>query len=961
MSEHAAQQHAPVDTPGDDPALSGPFPLADILRRDAAGQALGRNGGTIRIEGAQLLANDLAPASRTPLTIAAVGDTVGGRAELAADGAVLFTPEPRFDGMMSFRYRLAGTETSANVTLHTDDLPAEPLLGLAWHLQHAAVLPVWHDYSGKGVAIGQFEIGNRNAPGLADLRHAELAPAVDPAGMPAALADGPPSEHATGVAGVMVAANDGKGSVGVAFNARLTGYSLRREPGNLDALQGMQDVDIANHSWSFQRPFDTAYRGAVDTLYRSAATAGRGGLGTVIVCAAGNQRAGGGSAQGSLSNNNRFAIQVGGLVAPADRDAAVITERFSNPGASLLVSAPGSGIVSTLPMADADGPGAPAPHGVFHGTSFAAPIVSGVAALMLEANPALGYRDVQQILAYSARRVDDPGTTWQINGAGNWNGGGLHVSHDYGFGQVDARAAVRLAESWQAQQTEATLACREAGSAALGLTMPGGSCGETALALDDGLRIEHVDVEIDAGFGQLGDLGISLVAPDGTESVLLDRPGKALGSDATDRGDARHEPLRYTLTSTRHWGENSGGTWRLRIDAAAGAAPVTLNRWHLRAFGAPASADGQQIYTDEFATEAGHRQRVADGTHTLNAAAVHADGTIDLQRGSATIAGRALAIDAPGRVRRMVGGDGDDLLRAGDAGHQLEGGRGRNRLEGGAGSDLFVVRHHGHSFDTILNFDAAQGDRIALIGFAGKRFEDLCLSQQGDDVLVALSATQGVLLKNQSLAAIGAGQFDFIERPQPAPGLRVRQSLPPAATEPSRVVYLDGAVTGFTLDRQGIAFTGTTYQGDSTPNRFVVRQHGRGNFSNTLLGFKNGIDKIDVSALGISDQAELGISRVNMNHLRGCNVYNKGVQDWRRPRNLVFLPGVDAGQIDGNDFTFAGKAGATIETQGARLASQRLVQAMAAFAPATASPLDSASETRLSVPVTLAPSPDLAR
>lgn len=961
MSAYPAQQPLHADAPGDDPGLAGPYPLADTLGLDAAGRALDRDGGTIRIDGAQLLANDLALASRTPLAIAAVGDAVGGRVELADDGAVLFTPAPGFDGLMRFHYRLAGSDARAAVTLRSADLPAEPLLDQAWHLQDAAVLPVWRDYTGKGVRIGQFEAGDSGGPGLPDLRHPELLPAVDPAGASAATATGALSEHATGVAGVMVAANDGKGSLGVAFDARLHGYSLGAEPGNLDTLGSMADVDIANHSWSFQVPFDSTFRGTVDALYRSAAATGRGGLGTVIVCAAGNQRASGGSAQGSPSNNNRYAIQVAGLPAPTDQDTAVLTERFSNPGASLLVSAPSSRIVSTAPLAAADGQAPADTHGLFHGTSFAAPIVSGVAALMLEANPSLGYRDVQQILAYSARRVDDPGTVWQVNGAGNWNGGGLHVSHDYGFGRVDARAAVRLAESWTTQQTEADLVRRDAHSGAPGLTVAGGDSRETALRLEDGLRIEHVEVDIDAGFGRLGDLGVTLVAPDGTESVLLDRPGKAPGSSAADRGDDRSEPLRYTLTSTRHWGERSGGEWRLRLTSADGGAPVTLNRWSLRTVGAPETAGEAQIYTDEFATAGGDRLTVADGTHTLNAAAVHAGSTIDLRQGSATIAGRALTLRTPERIRRLVGGDGDDHLTAGNAGHQLEGGRGRNRLEGGAGSDLFVVRRHGPSFDTIVGFEAAGGDRIALVGFAGKRFEDLCLSQQGDDVLVALSATQGVLLKNQSLAAIGAGQFNFVERPQPAPGLLARQSLRPAASEPPRVVYLDGAVTGFTLNRQGIHFTGTTYQGDSTPNRFVVRQHGRGNFSNTLLGFKDGVDRIDVSALGITDRAELGVARVNMNNLRGCNVFNKGIQDWRKPRNLVFLPGVDAGRIDGDDFIFAGRPAAATEAQSARLASQRLVQAMAAFAPATAAPLDSASEARLSTPVVLAPSPELSR
>jgi hypothetical protein len=37
---------------------------------------------------------------------------------------------------------------------------------------------------------------------------------------------------------------------------------------------------------------------------------------------------------------------------------------------------------------------------------------------------------------------------WQFNAADTWNGGGLHFSNDYGYGLVDALAAVRLAETW---------------------------------------------------------------------------------------------------------------------------------------------------------------------------------------------------------------------------------------------------------------------------------------------------------------------------------------------------------------------------------------------------------------------------------------------------------------------------------------------------------------------------------
>ena len=67
---------------------------------------------------------------------------------------------------------------------------------------------------------------------------------------------------------------------------------------------------------------------------------------------------------------------------------------------------------------------------------------------MLEANPDLGYRDVQKILAYSAWHPD-AGTIWSSNQSQTVNLTGMRFNDDLGFGVIDARAAVRLAETWQ--------------------------------------------------------------------------------------------------------------------------------------------------------------------------------------------------------------------------------------------------------------------------------------------------------------------------------------------------------------------------------------------------------------------------------------------------------------------------------------------------------------------------------
>ena len=74
----------------------------------------------------------------------------------------------------------------------------------------------------------------------------------------------------------------------------------------------------------------------------------------------------------------------------------------------------------------------------------------GIAALPQKAHdsllpkPNLGWREAQDILALSAKQINDPNIEWKTNGAINWNGGGMHFSRDYGYGLVDTYIAVRL-------------------------------------------------------------------------------------------------------------------------------------------------------------------------------------------------------------------------------------------------------------------------------------------------------------------------------------------------------------------------------------------------------------------------------------------------------------------------------------------------------------------------------------
>jgi subtilisin family serine protease len=103
---------------------------------------------------------------------------------------------------------------------------------------------------------------------------------------------------------------------------------------------------------------------------------------------------------------------------------------FSNTGSYLSLAAPGFNVFAAE-SADAEWPRAQLPwaspgyYGWASGTSFAAPLVSGAAALVWAANPRLTARQVAKVLKQSAT-----GTSWNA---------------ELGWGRLDAAAAVQLA------------------------------------------------------------------------------------------------------------------------------------------------------------------------------------------------------------------------------------------------------------------------------------------------------------------------------------------------------------------------------------------------------------------------------------------------------------------------------------------------------------------------------------
>jgi len=193
---------------------------------------------------------------------------------------------------------------------------------------------------------------------------------------------------------------------------------------------------------------------------------------------------------------------------------------YSEPCAALLVVAPSDGGSAGVSTTDAVIQGSSECTSEFGGTSSAAPLVAGVVALMLEANARLSWRDVQLILARSAVMINADDGDWVFNG------GGLHHSHRYGFGLVNAHAAVRLAQNWEPLGAAKEL---EFADANVNLEIAADAVAVSrSIHLPINSTVESVQVRFTAEHEHCSDLRITLTSPAGITSVLAEAHGNGM-------------------------------------------------------------------------------------------------------------------------------------------------------------------------------------------------------------------------------------------------------------------------------------------------------------------------------------------------------------------------------------------------------------------------------------------------
>jgi subtilisin family serine protease len=491
-----------------------------------------------------------------------------------------------------------------DVTYTLTDSPlltgTDPLLERQWHLRNTGqgggtagedlrAIDAWATTRGAGVRVAVID-------DAIEILHVDLKPnVVDRASRsyrPGNRGSQYPvpcvarvDDHGTAVAGLVLARDDnGVGVAGVAPRASLVAY---------DALSSGTDADIADaltresglnqiyqNSWGSPddgrlHPAENSFVAAI----RNGIETGRDGKGSVFVFPGGNggcyaRDSGSGACQVDNANFDGYVNRLG-VIAACAVDRSGRKPWYAEPGANLLVCGPSSGDAPDVTTTGLKG----TYRDDFSGTSASTPMVTGVVALMLAANPALTWRDVRLILAESARRNDPTDAGWTSGP------GGLPFNHKYGFGVADAQAAVARARNWTSVGGYAAMRTCVIAERAPGAALPDPAADGTPVPVADSVvvsgcaitAIEFVELRLTASHPYSGDLRVRLTGPAGTTSELADARTCLVGSQPSVCGDYTN----WSFGSVRHLGEAANGTWTLQVTDMVPIDTGRLDRWSI--------------------------------------------------------------------------------------------------------------------------------------------------------------------------------------------------------------------------------------------------------------------------------------------------------------------------------------------------------------------------------------------
>ena len=430
-------------------------------------------------------------------------------------------------------------------------------------------------------------------------------------------------DHGTSVAGIIGAvANNGIGGRGVAPLARLRGFNYLGTPSSAEEVLGFSDdkprssdVDIFNMSYG-TLPHQGNSSSWKYNLFSQGISELRGELGALYVKAAGNEfgacinlehdirhEIGCSSANSDPDQNLPFLVVVGAFNASDTRAS------YSSSGSNLWISAPageygdqypasittdqqgkerGYVVLSNRGLALQDTLNPTGSYiSTFNGTSAATPNAVGAIAVLLSVNPDLTWRDIKYILATTARKIDPniqpiriafgDGKPHVLQHAWIQNRAGYNYHNWYGFGAINLDEAVNLARTiapndlgtfvesdWYRNQE--TITVPDYHSEGVLSTM-------TVSDLSESVNIEAVVLEIEGSHSFLPDLGITLISPDGTESIVNQVFNDFLIHDTS---------LSWRLLSNAFYGESPNGLWTVKLVDAAPNDTGTITEWGLK-------------------------------------------------------------------------------------------------------------------------------------------------------------------------------------------------------------------------------------------------------------------------------------------------------------------------------------------------------------------------------------------
>ena len=461
----------------------------------------------------------------------------------------------------------------------------------------------WESYDGEGIRIGVIDDGvDYNNPDLSPNFVSSLSYDYcddDSNVMPLdSDDDGEVDWHGTAVAGIASAKGDNSlGVSGVSYNSDVAGIRLladsctsdftKDESEALALIHQLENIDIYVSSWG--PPDDGNILGDIGPLALSAleqgVSEGRDGLGSVYVWAAGNGHQNGDNSNKDAYANSRYTVAVGSVNWKGER-----TE-YSEPGANIMLVAPSSNnthlsdsIIVSTDVSGTDGNSSTDYLDFVNGTSASAPMVSGVIALIIEANPDLTWRDIQHILVRSSEKVDSSDEGWFKTFEGR------DYNHNYGYGIVNAASAVDLAEEWHNLTADMNLTEVKLNTGNIIVNEVISDANDLGVTSEyfvkESIDIETVEIKVNISHNWRGDLNLFLESPNGIVSELV-----------RESNDGNSHFREWVFSSVVHWDENSFGLWRLKVnDTVFGGDTGNWVDWNMTFHGHPSiDSDGDGL------------------------------------------------------------------------------------------------------------------------------------------------------------------------------------------------------------------------------------------------------------------------------------------------------------------------------------------------------------------------------